>query len=155
MSDNFPHIGLEAIGIVKNEFAHPLKGGEWQTIVSDIVVKDSLSEALEDLEDFSHIIVLFWLHQISPQERRSLKVHPSGRQDIPPKGVFATRTARRPNPLGLSVARLLERRGNVLKVLGLDAINGTPVVDIKPSIPAYDTMADAKVPPWATWSKKV
>ncbi len=147
MPNDFPDIGLEAIGIVRNEIERPGRVG-WQSIVSEIVLKSSLTEALEGLEEFSHIIVLFWLHQISPPERSTLKVHPRGRRDIPLKGVFATRSPARPNPLGIAVVRLLERRDNVLKVLGLDAINGTPVVDIKPFLPGYDTIADATAPPW-------
>jgi tRNA-Thr(GGU) m(6)t(6)A37 methyltransferase TsaA len=79
-----------------------------------------------------------------------LKIHPRGRQELPLLGLFATRTPNRPNPVGKAMVRLLQRRGNILRVEGLDAIDGTPVIDIKPYIPGYDSVTNAKVPPWIT-----
>lgn len=149
MDYDLPPIGLDVIGVVRNEMKQPTRAG-WQDVVSDILLKSSLSEALEGLEEFSHIIVLFWMHHIPPSERTTTKAHPRGKQDIPLKGVFATRSPARPNPLGVAVVRLLERRDNVLRVRGLDAINGTPVVDVKPFLPGYDDVADARVPHWVT-----
>jgi tRNA-Thr(GGU) m(6)t(6)A37 methyltransferase TsaA len=107
-------------------------------------------EALENLEDFSHIVVIYYLHE----SRRPfpMKVHPGYRSESTSVGVFASRSPDRPNPLGKTNVRLLERRGNILKVRGLDAIDGTPVVDIKPYIPGIDTVADARVPKWMTES---
>ena len=73
-----------------------------------------------------------------------------GKQELPLVGLFATRSPNRPNPVGIATVRLLERQGNILKVEGLDAIDGTPIIDIKPYIPGYDSATDAKVPPWIT-----
>ncbi len=111
------------------------------------MVDSSLTEALDGLEGFSHIIVLYWMHQITTTQL-TLKIHPQGRQELPLVGLFATRSPYRPNPIGKTTVRLLERRGNLLRVEGLDATDGTPVIDIKPYLPEYDSVTNAKVPPW-------
>lgn len=146
-----PGMTLKVIGIVRNEVEQkPKPGYNWWEIVSEIVVDSSLTEALDALEEFSHIIVLYWMHQVTTTAQLPLKVHPGGKQELPLVGRFATRSPNRPNPIGKATVRLLERQGNILKVEGLDAIDGTPVIDIKPYIPGYDSVADAKVPPWVT-----
>ena len=93
----------------------------------EIVVQDEFAPGLDGLEGFSHIIVLFVFHKSSKSD---LKVVPPGEKKS--RGVFATRSPRRPNPLGLSILRLLGREGNRLRVSGLDLIDGTPILDIKP-----------------------
>lgn len=147
MADELPQMMLKAIGFVRNEIKQPGIGGE-EEVVSDIVVDESLTEALDRLEEFSHLIILYWLHRVATTTPPPLKIHPMGRQEAPLVGLFATRSPNRPNPLGKTTVRLLERRGNILKVKGLDAIDGTPVVDIKPYNPGYDAVVDAKVAPW-------
>ena len=149
MADKLPHMTLKAIGFVRNEVEQPMREG-WEKVVSEIVVDESLTEALDRLDEFSHIIVLSWLHRVATTTPPPLKIHPMGRQEAPLVGLVATRSPNRPNPLGKTTVRLLERQGNVLKVKGLDAIDGTPVVDIKPYNPGYDSVADAKVAPWIT-----
>jgi tRNA-Thr(GGU) m(6)t(6)A37 methyltransferase TsaA len=139
---------LRAIGVVRNGITPPKQEG-WGETISEIVIDSSLSEALDGLEEFSHIIVLFWMHQITP-EGLPMKVHPMGRQELPLVGRLATRSPRRPNPIGETVVRLLERQKNILKVEGLDAFDGTPVIDIKPYIPGNGSVADARVPSWIT-----
>jgi len=141
---------LRAIGIVRSDFKEPsCERLNLEDIISEIVVDKSLTEALDGLEEFSHIIVLYWMHRANSQ-RVSLKTHPMGRQDVPEKGLFAVRTPNRPNPIGKATVRLLQRQGNVLKVQGLDAIDGSPVIDIKPYIPGYDSADDTRVPQWIT-----
>lgn len=81
------------------------------------------------------IIVLCWMHEA---ERKRLKVHPRGQEDRPERGVFSTRSPHRPNPISLHTVELLEVRENVLRVRGMDAVDGTPVVDIKPHSPELD-----------------
>ncbi len=76
------------------------------------------------------------------------KVHPGGRKDYPLVGVFATRLPARPNPICVTTAELLERKGNVLKVRGLDAVDGSPLVDIKPHLPSYDAPSNVRLPDW-------
>jgi tRNA-Thr(GGU) m(6)t(6)A37 methyltransferase TsaA len=118
--------------------------------VAEMVFREDLEEALDGIEDFSHMFVIFWMHEISKEDRRTMKVHPRGRRDMPLIGAFATRTPHRPNPIGLTVVELLEVEGNVATVRGLDAFDGTPVLDIKP-FDKWDVPEDASVPEW--WMK--
>ena len=144
-----PDMNLKAIGVVRNEIRQPVRHG-WGEIVSDIVIDSGLTEALDGLDEFSHIIVLYWMHQLTLGRKLPLKVHPMGKPELPLTGRFATRSPSRPNPVGQATVELLERRGNILKVKGLDAINGTPVIDIKPYLPGYDSVSNAKAPKWTT-----
>ncbi len=148
MANDSPIMTVKAIGIVRNKIreAPPLSRRDWGKIVSEIVIDDSLTEALHGLEEFSHIVVLYWMHRI-PQGEVPLKVHPMSRKELPLVGLFATRTPNRPNRIGKTTVRLLERRGNILRVKGLDALDGSPIIDIKPYIPR-DDLLDAKVPQW-------
>lgn len=131
---------------MRNDIKEPLREG-WGTVVSELILDASLEESTEGLEQFSHIIVVFWMHKVPCERDIPTKVHPRGRQDLPLVGLFATRAPFRPNPIGMSVVRLLECQGNVLKVEGLDAIHGTPVIDIKPYLPR-DSVFDAIFPQW-------
>jgi tRNA-Thr(GGU) m(6)t(6)A37 methyltransferase TsaA len=119
-------------------------------VISQIIFHKKFSEALDGVEKFSHLFVLFWLHEISDENRRVLKVRPRGRSDMPLLGIFATRTPNRPIPIGLTRVKLLKIKGNVVTVQGLDAFDGTPVLDIKP-FDSWDTIEDFKVPNW--WKK--
>jgi tRNA-Thr(GGU) m(6)t(6)A37 methyltransferase TsaA len=141
-------IVLKPIGVVKTTAV----GNEVKdkTKISRIVIRNELAEALEGVDSFSHLFVLFWLHQISNDQRKTLKIHPRGRRDLPLLGIFATRTLLRPNPVALTLVELIKIEGNVLTVRGLDAFDGTPVLDIKP-FDSWDTAKTAKVPEW--WIK--
>jgi tRNA-Thr(GGU) m(6)t(6)A37 methyltransferase TsaA len=141
-------INLKPIGFVKTEAVG--KEVRNKNLISKIVFREELVGALEGIEGFSHIFVLFWLHKIGEKEIGMMKVHPRGRKDMPLLGVFATRTPHRPNPIGLTRVKLLDREGNVVTVQGLDAFNGTPVLDIKP-FDFWDTTEEATVPEW--WMK--
>jgi tRNA-Thr(GGU) m(6)t(6)A37 methyltransferase TsaA len=137
---------LQPIGWVKNELKKPGRRN-CEAIVSEIVIDSNLSEALDGLEDFSHIIVLYWMNQLTVGSVPN-KIHPHGEMDLPLVGLFTTRSPRRPNPIGLTTVELLQRQGNILRVKGLDAVDGTPIIDIKPHLPGRDSSADAKVPEW-------
>jgi tRNA-Thr(GGU) m(6)t(6)A37 methyltransferase TsaA len=111
-------------------------------------LREELAPALDAIEGFSHVIVVFHMHHV-PEEAQVLQL-PVGNEDEPPqRGIFATRSQLRPNPIGTSVVRVLRRRKNVLRVQGLDALDGTPVLDIKPYLPEYDSERTAVVPSWA------
>ena len=148
MANELPAITLKAIGIVRNEIKETARR-DWGKIISEIVIDRKLTEALDGLEEFSHIIVLYWMHQAISSEV-PLKVHPMGTHELPRVGLFATRSPNRPNPVGRTTVRLLQRQSNILRVEGLDAIDGTPVIDIKPYLPGYDAPTNAKVAPWIT-----
>ena len=140
-----PEINFKAIGIVRNEINEPTHQDS-SNILSEIIIDDSLAEALDDLEKFSHIIVLYWIHR--SRRPSPVKVHPRGNPKRALMGVFATRSPSRPNPIGKATVELLERKANTLKVRGLDAIDGSPVLDIKPYIPGYDSVDNARAPSW-------
>jgi tRNA-Thr(GGU) m(6)t(6)A37 methyltransferase TsaA len=117
---------------------------------SQIIIRSDLTEALDGITGFSHLFVLFWLSQISVEQRMTMKVHPRGRKDLPLLGVLATRTNLRPNPMGLTLVELVKAEGNVLTVRGLDAFDGTPVLDVKP-FDLWDIGENARMPDW--WLK--
>ncbi len=136
-------IALRPIDFVKTDaFGDEVKD---KTRVSKIVVSEDLLEALDGIAGFSHIFVLFYLNQVLGAQ--PLKVHPRGREDLPLVGVFATRTNLRPNPVGLTLVELLKVEGNVLTVRGLDAFDGTPVLDVKP-YDWWDKAENPRVPEW-------
>lgn len=140
----FENAVFKPIGYVKTEAV----GDEVKdkSRIARIVLRDDLLNALDGLSDFSHLFVLFYLHEVSGKQI-ALKVHPRGRTDMPLVGVYATRTGMRPNPIGLTVVELLKVEGNILTVKGLDAYDGTPVLDIKP-YDNWDAVKDIRVPKW-------
>ena len=140
-------INITPIGYVKNELEKgPLKG--YENRISEIILNPSYTEGLHLLEENSHILVIFWMNKIQKEDRKIMKMHPKGREDLPLLGVFATRSPRRPNPMGIRAVRLVERNNNILKVKGLDALNGTPILDIKPYSSKHDLIKDALTPWW-------
>jgi tRNA-Thr(GGU) m(6)t(6)A37 methyltransferase TsaA len=141
-------IVLKPIGVVKTTAI----GDEVRdkTRTSQLVISKELTTALDGVDGFSHLFVLFWLHKTSAEQRKLLKVHPRRRKDLPLLGIFATRTMTRPNPVGLTLVELVKVEGNILTVRGLDAFDGTPVLDIKP-FDSWDAAETAKVPEW--WTK--
>ena len=141
-------ICLNPIGIVYTEAT----GNEVKdkNAISKIIIRKKYEKSLEGLEEFSHLFVLFWLHQITNQDRKVIKVRPLGRKNLELVGIFATRTPHRPNPIGLTCVKLMNIKNNVLTVQGLDAYNETPVLDIKP-FDSWDTTKEVQVPKW--WRK--
>lgn len=120
----------------------------WGDVLSEIVVDPALADGLKGLESFSHIIVVFAMHKSTWTAGTDLVRRPQGREDMPYLGIFAQRAKHRPNPIGITRVRLLGVKGNVLSVQGLDAIDGTPVLDVKPYFPQYDAAPDARIPEW-------
>ena len=140
---------LRPIGYVRTNVPDEEIRHRRRDIRADIVFDEDLEPALDGIEDFSHLFVLFWMDRVPPEETQRRKVHPRGRTDLPLVGVLATRGRSRPNPIGLAVVELLGRSGPVLRVRGLDAYDGTPVLDVKPYDP-YDVVPDPRVPAWWT-----
>ncbi|MEM2202633.1 MAG: tRNA (N6-threonylcarbamoyladenosine(37)-N6)-methyltransferase TrmO [Candidatus Bathyarchaeia archaeon] len=104
---------------------------------------------LKDVEEFSHLIVLYWFHlRDNEANRRTLIVFPKRHMVNVEKGVFACRSPSRPNPIGLCVVELVKREDCVLTVRGLDAFEGSPIIDIKPYIPSVDFVENVRVPNW-------
>jgi tRNA-Thr(GGU) m(6)t(6)A37 methyltransferase TsaA len=139
MQDDFR---LKPIGVIHSLYKtrDEVTGSKRGDVISTIELFKEYEEGLCDIDGFSHIIVITWLHR---SEFRGLKVKPL---HFPGelRGVFATRHPDRPNPIGLSAVQLIARKGNVLEVKGLDMLEGTPVIDIKPYT-AGDRKADTRL----------
>ena len=140
-------VSLRPIAVVRNGVSEPRPDG-WERVRSDLIVREDLTPALDGIGAYSHIIVVFFCHLVPEEERTALHIHPRGDPRLPEQGVLATRSQRRPSALGVAVVPLLRRRRNILRVVGLDAIDGTPVLDIKPYLPMYDSVPEARVPDW-------
>jgi tRNA-Thr(GGU) m(6)t(6)A37 methyltransferase TsaA len=115
---------------------------------SMIIINKEYLDCLDGIEDFSHVIILFWTHKVPDNARQIKRVHPAGLKEMPIKGIFATRSPVRPNPICKTTVKLIERKGAALIVEGLDAINDTPVIDIKPHLPFYDSPLNVKIADW-------
>lgn len=128
-------VRLRPVGVVRSPYKEPSELPPpafapprfFERSVGEIEIFPEFAEALDDIEGFSHIIVLFHFHRSGPGKLKSV---PPGQSR--PRGIFSTRSPHRPNPLGLSVLKILGRDGPRLKVSRLDIIDGTPVLDIKP-----------------------
>ena len=139
-------IDIRPIGFVRDpEGAAKDRSGRG---VTAIAIRPELAYGLDGIEDYSHVQVIYWLHRIAAAERAELKQYPHhGRKEYPMVGVFALRCPGRPNLIGLSVAEVVRRDGAVLYVRGLDAVDGSPVLDIKP----YSLRNDRPDTPRVSW----
>lgn len=134
-------ITLHALGYVRNEVVKPRPHG-WEKVESVIEVLAEHEARLEGIEGYSHLLVVTYLDvaEGAPEKPEQLTLA-SGQT----YGILATRSQLRPNHLGVSAVQLLAHQGAVLRVKGLDAINGTPVLDIKPYLPEYDALPAARI----------
>lgn len=136
------------IAVVRNEVREKIEEN-WGKVESRIVLRREYAAGLTGIEQFSHALVIFWLHRVSDKKKPLPLVRsPRGRAQFSPLGIFAQRTKHRINPIGVTVVRILKRRGATLWVSGLDAINGTPVLDIKPYFGIFDRPERFQVPTW-------
>jgi tRNA-Thr(GGU) m(6)t(6)A37 methyltransferase TsaA len=141
-------ITCSPIGTVKCAVDKMSQGG-WAKVDSEIHLDARYAAGLQGLEGFSHAIVVFFLDRAQGFDpARQLLRRPRGMEDMPEVGVFAQRTKYRPNPIGVTAVRLLGIDGGVVRVCGLDALDGTPVLDIKPYMPPFDRVEDVRMPPW-------
>ena len=133
-----PVMTIMPIGFVRSPVREMTPSGyNWHKVIAEIEVDEGLTDALDGIEEYSHIIVLYWINRA--RRPAPMKVHPRGDPERAERGVFSTRSPSRPNPIGKATVKLLERKANILRVQGLDAIDGSPVLDIKPYIPGYDS----------------
>jgi tRNA-Thr(GGU) m(6)t(6)A37 methyltransferase TsaA len=135
---------FKPIGIVRSPFTEtagtpiqPVGGGD---IGATVVIDEAFIPGLEDLEGFSHIFLLYVFHRASAVR---LRVKPF--LDDKEHGLFATRSPHRPNPIGLSLVQLTGRQDNVLNITGVDMLDGTPVLDIKPYIPQLNPTGKVRI----------
>ncbi len=140
---------LRAIGVVRCAVTEG-RDEDWGDVVSELQLDPSLARGLDGLDAFSHALVIYWMHESSFDVARDLVRRPRGRADMPAVGIFAQRAKHRPNPIGVTAVRIVGRDGALLRVRGLDAIDGTPVLDVKPYFPEFDRVDAPTVPAWAT-----
>jgi len=135
------------------------KGGELKFIgvvedageLSKVKIFPEFCAGLQRLNDFSHIIILYWFHlRDKENERRTLRVTPRRHPGAPQVGVFASRSPSRPNPIGFCVAELVKIEECTLTVKGLDALENSPIIDIKPYLSRADSIPEARVPEWTS-----
>jgi tRNA-Thr(GGU) m(6)t(6)A37 methyltransferase TsaA len=138
---------LKPIGYVKSPITQP-SDQAWGQVIAEIHVDAALTAGLGGLDQFSHVVVIFLMHHATFDAARDLVRRPQGRADMPELGIFAQRARHRPNPIGITAVELVKIEDKVLTVRGLDAIDGTPVLDIKPYFPAFDRVDSAHVPEW-------
>ncbi|MGQ9631277.1 MAG: tRNA (N6-threonylcarbamoyladenosine(37)-N6)-methyltransferase TrmO [bacterium] len=125
-------IKLKPIGLVRSAVTgEDYKSGRYQEMRAEVEIYPEFADGLDGIEGAEELWILYWMSELSPGDREILKVHPRGDPANPMRGVFSTRSPMRPNPIGLTRVRQIERRGNTLVVEGLDALDGTPVLDIK------------------------
>ena len=158
---------LRAVGVVRNKIQEPvLKAGnngiELQGEMSDvkekvntsykamseIIIKEEYVPLLNGIDEYSYVTMIYWAHKV-PESSRLLKhVHPMGRKENPLMGIFSTCSPARPNPVLMTVVKLVKREGNVLHVQGLDAIDKSPVIDIKPYVMEFYPQKNIRIPDW-------
>lgn len=128
---------------------HPIGRVEKTEDRTTIVLDKEYEPGLLGLDGFSHVCVFWWFDRNdTPQRRAVLQVHPRGDKNNPLTGVFATRSPVRPNLIALTMCKIVAVRDNMVEVEKIDAFDGTPVLDMKPFLPGYDSTDGATVPDW-------
>lgn len=141
-----PEIRLRAIGTVRNGRESTADAG-WGPLLSAIELAPGCVAGLDGLQQFSHALVIFYMDRNPDREAPTMRRRPRGRADMPELGVFAQRGRMRPNPIGVTAVELVRIEPGRAIVRGLDAVDGTPVLDVKPYVPAFDRR-DAHIPEW-------
>jgi tRNA-Thr(GGU) m(6)t(6)A37 methyltransferase TsaA len=134
---------FQAIGEIRTPFKSiedmPIQPTGAREVDGKVVVREEFAQGLDDVDGFSHLILIYQFHLSTDYK---LKVIPF--LDDQHRGLFATRAPRRPNPIGLSVVSLRERKGNVLHIGAIDVVDKTPLLDIKPYVPVFDAPTDIR-----------
>ena len=136
-------INLKPIGYVKNNIKEA-RFGDFADEISEIIVDEKFTDALTGIEDYSHVIIVFWMDKV---KKNVITHRPQGNPNVPIVGIFSCRCPERPNPIANTTVKLLEHNKNKIKVKGLDVLDKTPVIDIKPYWPQYDKV-DGTIPDW-------
>ncbi len=117
--------------------------------LTTIEIDQHYEDALLGLDEFSHVLVCYWFHENdTPDQREVLTVYPRGNPQNTLHGVFATRSPIRPNLIGISICEIRSIKNNIIHIDTIDALDGSPVIDLKPYIPTMDSITDAQVPGW-------
>ena len=138
---------VKPIGYVRNA-RKEVEDDNWGEVVSEIVIEIG-EESLQGLEDFSHAEVIFYFDQVDENKIVTGARHPRNNTEWPKVGILAQRGKNRPNRIGLTTVSILRHEKNVLFVSGLDAVDGTPILDIKPVIQEFQPRGKIRQPAWA------
>ncbi len=141
-------IQIEPIGIVRSPIADPSRDEYWGGIQA-VVELNVAADAVKGLDQFSHIVVIYHFDQVSAGQVERGARHPKGREDWPSVGILSQRAKRRPNRIGVSTCRLLKIDGVKLTVEDLDAIDGSPVIDVKPYMSGFGPRGEVREPQWS------
>lgn len=140
-------ISLKPIAKVKNSRTEPIDD-HWESVIAEIELADHIpTEAFENISDFSHLEIIYYFDKVKSQDI-VFSGRPRGNPNYPVTGIFAQRKKDRPNTIGLCTVELLEHKGRTIKVKYLDAIDGTPVLDIKPVFREFQPKQQIRQPDW-------
>ncbi len=131
-------VRIESIGIIKTPYTEPsgtpIQPVYGQGVEGRVLVHESYTPALDDIEEFERLWLLYWMDRVGPFQPRVIPY-----RDNRKHGLFATRSPSRPNPIGMSVVRLVRREGSVLYIADIDILDDTPLLEIKPYVPEFDS----------------
>jgi len=147
LSMDLNEFSVRPIGWVRSPISEPVDE-VWGLVESSIVIEPDFRAGLRGLEEFSHLVVVTFLHRASFDPNRHLVRRPRDLAEMPEVGIFAQRAKDRPNPIGLTCVPIVAVEEERIRVRGLDAIDGTPVLDIKPCFEEFDCPGPARVPDW-------
>ena len=140
-------MNIKYIGKVNNP-VNELVDDNWGQVQSEIEINHEYADGLKGITDFSHAIIIFYMDKAQFNTETDLVRRPRGRQDLAEYGIFAQRAKHRPNPIGITTVKIISLDKNILTVRGLDAVNNTPVLDIKPYFKVFDNIEKSKQPKW-------
>jgi tRNA (adenine37-N6)-methyltransferase len=141
---------VSAIASVKNS-RREIEDDNWGDVVSIIELDASLpEEALSEIESFSHAEIIYYFHLVKDAKVETGSRHPRNNKDWPKVGILSQRGKNRPNRLGATIVKILKREGRNIHVQGLDCIDGTPILDIKPVMREFLPREEVTQPEWAT-----
>ena len=145
-----PKIELEPIAVVRSPRAD-VRDDDWGGLEAEIVLDTRFEpDALDGIEQFSHAEVLFFFDRVDPAKIVAGARHPRNNRDWPAVGIFAQRGKARPNRIGSTIVRVLGREGRILRVAELDAVDGPPVLDIKPVMQEFLPRHEVRQPRWSS-----
>lgn len=152
---------IEPIAFVKNSRKNT-EDDYWGNVISDIIISEKISEeSIRGIEEFSHLEIIFYFHLADLSKINISATHPRGNKKFPKVGIFTQRKKARPNLLGSTIVKLLKSDKNIITVSGLDAVDGTPVIDIKPVMKEFLPDEIITQPSWASelmknyWGQKI
>ena len=143
-----PEFRIRPVGIVESP-VHELVDENWGAVVSRIRLRPEYFGSLTGLQDFSHVLVITYLHRAKYIPSKHLQHRPRGLQSMPKVGIFSQRVKDRPNPIGVTAVAVVGLGDDHIDVRGLDAVDATPVIDIKPYLPHFDRIETPRFPEWA------